>query len=42
MRKCQLMWQITPVAGSRDERKAARTWSGCRFLKDVLPLPYRK
>ena len=42
MRQCQLMRHLLEFAVSRAERKAARTWSGCCCVNDVLPRPYKK
>ena len=42
MRQCQLMRKLLEFAGSRAERKAARTWSGCGCVEDVLTRSYRK
>ena len=50
MRQCQLhevKGEAVSVnqlefAGSRADKKAARMWSGCDCVKDVLPHPYRK
>ena len=44
MRQCQLMSRLPLLefAVSRAERKAARIWSGCGCVEDVLPRPYRK
>ena len=36
MRQCQLMRKLLEFVGSRAERKAARTWSGCGCVEDVL------
>ena len=43
MRQCQLSrLLLLESAGSRADKKAARMWSGCDCVKDVLPRPYRK
>ena len=34
--------QLFEIAGSRAERKVARTLSGCCCVKDVFPRPYRR